>query len=97
MIVGAAPVIDLPCLKAVAALGRGAKGAVFLVEAEAWEERLALKAISRKLVERKSKDNGKDSGGGDDDRESGYRRICFELPVGRHEGVGIPPDLSQKM
>ena len=78
MIVGAAPVIDLPCLKAVAALGRGAKGAVFLVEAEAWEERLALKAISRKLVERKSKDNGKDSGGGDDDRESGYRRICFE-------------------
>lgn len=74
--VAVAPILDLPCLKALAALGRGAKGAVFLVEAEAWKEPLALKAISRKLVESKTKDNGDNSS--DDGKESGYRRICFE-------------------
>ncbi|KAL6340078.1 hypothetical protein AAG906_038913 [Vitis piasezkii] len=73
---GDVPMLDLPCLKALAALGRGAKGAVFLVEAEAGEERLALKAVSRKLVESKSKDN--DKNGSNNDKESDYRRICFE-------------------
>lgn len=75
---GDVPMLDLPRLKALAALGRGAKGAVFLVEAEAeaGEERLALKAVSRKLVESKSKDN--DKNGSNNDKESDYRRICFE-------------------
>ncbi|CAN4098391.1 unnamed protein product [Withania somnifera] len=58
--------IELQSLKVISALGRGAKGVVFLVQTEDGEL-LALKAISKASIE-KSKD-------------SEYRRICLERDV----------------
>ncbi|CAH9052426.1 unnamed protein product [Cuscuta epithymum] len=65
------PPLHLKDLKAISALGRGAKGFVFLVQAEEDGELLALKAISRASVKRnKARTDGSD-----------YRRIWFERDV----------------
>ncbi|KAK1294862.1 Serine/threonine-protein kinase OXI1 [Acorus calamus] len=64
--------LDLNRLRVVASLGRGAKGAVFLVDTGA--ETLALKAISRSSIEKKSRISNGSS-------ESAYRRIWFEHNV----------------
>nr|GMC66746.1 serine/threonine-protein kinase OXI1-like [Ipomoea batatas]GMD23780.1 serine/threonine-protein kinase OXI1-like [Ipomoea batatas] len=61
--------LNLQELKITAALGRGAKGVVFLVQTQDGEL-LALKAISRASVEKKKLGNG-----------SEYRRIWFERQV----------------
>ncbi|KAK1314377.1 Serine/threonine-protein kinase OXI1 [Acorus calamus] len=66
------PSLDLRRLRVVASLGRGAKGIVFLVDTGA--ETLALKAISRSSIEKKSILS---SGSCD----AGYRRIWFERDV----------------
>lgn len=62
--------LDLRSLHAVSVLGRGAKGVVFLVRFH--DRFLALKAISRSLLERKN------AAGNDNDA---YRRIWFERDV----------------
>ncbi|XP_051113556.1 serine/threonine-protein kinase OXI1 [Andrographis paniculata] len=65
--------LDLNRLKVISALGRGAKGVVFLVQT-ASGELLALKAISRSSIEKKKKlANGSN---GDE-----YRRVLFERDV----------------
>ncbi|XP_016433698.1 serine/threonine-protein kinase OXI1 [Nicotiana tabacum] len=66
------PSIELRSLKVISALGRGAKGVVFLVQTEDGEL-LALKSILRASIEKK-----KASGNSDD---SEYRRICLERDV----------------
>lgn len=66
------PSLDLRQLKVITALGRGAKGVVFLVQTESSNgELLALKTISKASIEnrRKSSDG------------SHYRRISFEQEV----------------
>ncbi|XP_038987023.1 serine/threonine-protein kinase OXI1-like [Phoenix dactylifera] len=63
-----APPLDLGDLKAVAVLGRGAKGVVFLVRSPTYPEALALKAISRSSIENKN-------------TADAYRRIWFERDV----------------
>ncbi|XP_008804196.2 serine/threonine-protein kinase OXI1-like [Phoenix dactylifera] len=65
--------LDLGDLRAVAVLGRGAKGVVFLVRAPTSPEALALKAISRSSIEHK---NNTDSASDD-----AYRRVWFERDV----------------
>lgn len=57
----------------ISALGRGAKGVVFLVKDEKRDETVALKVISKALIEKKGK--AVDSQGNE------YRRICFEQRV----------------
>ncbi|CAK9188574.1 unnamed protein product [Ilex paraguariensis] len=66
------PSLQLQKLKVVSALGRGAKGVVFLVQTESGEL-LALKAILRHSI-----DKNKGNGNSDD---SEYRRVCFEQEV----------------
>ncbi|GER53091.1 kinase family protein [Striga asiatica] len=65
------PYLDLKSLKVISALGRGAKGVVFLVRTDGGEL-LALKAILRSSIEKKKRIA---SDGGE------YRRICFEREV----------------
>ncbi|XP_038896530.1 serine/threonine-protein kinase OXI1-like [Benincasa hispida] len=63
-------------LEVVTALGRGAKGVVFLARNAAEDgdaEWLALKVISRELIERKAKIVNSDG--------AEYRRVCFEREV----------------
>lgn len=70
--------LDLKSLKVISALGRGAKGVVFLVRS-ANGESLALKAISRASIEKNHKADASTT-----DRRLGreeYRRICFERDV----------------
>lgn len=67
------PDLSFERLKVVSALGRGAKGVVFLVDHES--ELLALKVVSKDLIEKKKK---KIAGDGDGDE---YRRVCFEQRV----------------
>ncbi|XP_019188271.1 PREDICTED: serine/threonine-protein kinase OXI1-like [Ipomoea nil] len=67
--------LNLQDLKITAALGRGAKGVVFLVQTQDGEL-LALKAISRASVEKKKLASGGGGGNG-----SEYRRIWFERQV----------------
>lgn len=74
------PHLDLGDLKALSVLGRGAKGVVFLVRlAGGGEEEplLALKAMSRASLERRSLsgDGGGGGGGG------AYRRVRVERDV----------------
>ncbi|KAK3004669.1 hypothetical protein RJ639_018286 [Escallonia herrerae] len=67
--------LDLRQLKVISALGRGAKGVVFLVQTESsGDSLLALKAILKARIE-KSKASDHSSDG------SEYRRICFEQEV----------------
>ncbi|GFP89478.1 serine/threonine-protein kinase oxi1 [Phtheirospermum japonicum] len=68
------PTLDLKSLKVISALGRGAKGVVFLVRTENGEL-LALKAILRSSIEKKKHSTAGDGDGGV------YRRICFEREV----------------
>ncbi|OAY69835.1 Serine/threonine-protein kinase OXI1 [Ananas comosus] len=71
------PLLDLGDLKALSVLGRGAKGVVFLVRlAGGGEEEplLALKAMSRAALERRSLSG--DGGGG-----GAYRRVRVERDV----------------
>lgn len=70
------PALDFQNLQVIAALGRGAKGVVFLAKDEKFEELLALKVISRALIEKKGKAANNDG--------NEYRRICFEQQVLRH-------------
>ncbi|KAG1331320.1 serine/threonine-protein kinase OXI1 [Cocos nucifera] len=65
----AAAPLDLGDLRAVAVLGRGAKGVVFLVRSPSSPEALALKAISRSSIEHKNT------------AADAYRRIWFERDV----------------
>lgn len=67
----AVPLLDLEKLKVICALGRGAKGVVFLVQSEDGEL-FALKAISRASIENNKKK-------ADDFTE--YKRIRFERDV----------------
>lgn len=71
------PDLNFEKLEVVTALGRGAKGVVFLARnaEENDGEWLALKVISRALIERKAKIVNSDDG---DDQ---YRRVCFEREV----------------
>ncbi|KAL2239246.1 serine/threonine-protein kinase OXI1 [Sesamum indicum] len=64
--------LDLKKLKVISALGRGAKGVVFLVRTENGEL-LALKAILRSSIEKKKLASSSDG--------NEYRRICFERQV----------------
>ncbi|KAL8057951.1 hypothetical protein ABFX02_04G217300 [Erythranthe guttata] len=73
---GEALSLDLKNLKVLSALGRGAKGVVFLVRTETGEL-LALKAILRSSIE-KAKKKKVTSGNSHGDE---YRRICFEREV----------------
>lgn len=69
------PELDFEKLEVVTALGRGAKGVVFLARnaTENDGEWLALKVISRALIERKATVVSADG--------SEYRRVCFEREV----------------
>lgn len=64
------PTLDFQSLKVIAALGRGAKGVVFLINDEERNENLALKVISKALIEKKSMAEGNE-----------YKRVCFEQRV----------------
>ncbi|MCD7459545.1 serine threonine-protein kinase [Datura stramonium] len=64
--------IELRSLKVISALGRGAKGVVFLVQTKGGEL-LALKAISRALIEKNKPGRNSDC--------CEYRRICLERDV----------------
>ncbi|XP_044492398.1 serine/threonine-protein kinase OXI1-like [Mangifera indica] len=70
------PTLDFRRLKVVSALGRGAKGVVFLVNDQELSEFLALKVIQRDLIEKKSKDSNNTNDGEDD-----YKRFTFEQQV----------------
>lgn len=63
--------LNFQSLKVISALGRGAKGVVFLIKDEERNENLALKVISKALIEKKSKAN----------EGSEYKRVCFEQRV----------------
>ncbi|KAG6593020.1 Serine/threonine-protein kinase OXI1, partial [Cucurbita argyrosperma subsp. sororia] len=71
------PDLDFQKLEVVTALGRGAKGVVFLArnanDDDGDGEWLALKVISRDLIERKAKIVNSDA--------DEYRRVCFERDV----------------
>ncbi|GMP90256.1 hypothetical protein CsSME_00041468 [Camellia sinensis var. sinensis] len=70
------PSLELSRLKAISALGRGAKGVVFLVQTQSSSknEFIALKAISKASIDKKNRINHDSDG-------SEYRRICFEREV----------------
>ncbi|XAR60911.1 Non-specific serine/threonine protein kinase [Bertholletia excelsa] len=74
---GGAPSLELTSLKVISALGRGAKGVVFLVQTESSDDEfnhfIALKVISRASIEKDKRNNNNDG--------SEYRRICFEQEV----------------
>ncbi|XAR58770.1 Non-specific serine/threonine protein kinase [Bertholletia excelsa] len=76
------PSLELSRLKAVSALGRGAKGIVFLVQTDNSSELLAFKAISRRMIESRGDGDGSD-----------YRRICFEQEVLKHFDHPLLPRL----
>ncbi|KAA8543558.1 hypothetical protein F0562_021696 [Nyssa sinensis] len=68
------PSLDIGRLKVISALGRGAKGVVFLIKTESSNaEFLALKAISKASIEKNEINDISDG--------SEYRRICFEQEV----------------
>lgn len=72
------PAVSLEGLKVVSALGRGAKGVVFLVWDEALDQTWALKVILRDNIEKK---NDKEAAKADADGGDEYRRISFEQEV----------------
>ncbi|CAN6545036.1 unnamed protein product [Malus baccata var. baccata] len=83
----AVPSLDFRRLSVISALGRGAKGVVFLVKGEetAAEGLMALKVISKDLIERRSKDAKSDG--------SEYRRVSFEQQVIRRFEHPLLPKL----
>ncbi|XP_022758765.1 serine/threonine-protein kinase OXI1-like [Durio zibethinus] len=84
------PTLALDRLEAVTALGRGAKGVVFLARDEVKDEILALKVISRDSIEKKSSKTVK-SGNGNEGNE--YRRVTFEQEVLRNFNHPLFPRL----
>ncbi|XP_030547818.1 serine/threonine-protein kinase OXI1-like [Rhodamnia argentea] len=74
------PAVSLEGLKVVSALGRGAKGVVFLVWDEALDQTWALKVILRDNIQKKNDKEAEkaNADGGDGDE---YRRIAFEQEV----------------
>ncbi|PIA30844.1 hypothetical protein AQUCO_05400146v1 [Aquilegia coerulea] len=70
------PLLDLETLKAVSVLGRGAKGIAFLVRNE--EETLALKVISKALIEKKKNKKSDDE---KEEKFDHYKRIWIERDV----------------
>lgn len=69
------PSLDLRQLKVISALGRGAKGVVFLVKNEFLNgELIALKSVLKASIEKNNKATDKSDG-------SEYRRIVFEQEV----------------
>ncbi|KAE8701379.1 Serine/threonine-protein kinase OXI1 [Hibiscus syriacus] len=66
---------DLDSLEIVTALGRGAKGVVFLARDNVKDEILALKVISRDSIEKK---NGKAVKNSNGNVGNEYRRVSFE-------------------
>lgn len=74
------PSLELSSLKIISALGRGAKGVVFLAQINddqsSDNEFFALKAVSRASVEKTKNEVGSDSDGINE-----YKRICFEQEV----------------
>ncbi|KAB2602209.1 serine/threonine-protein kinase OXI1-like [Pyrus ussuriensis x Pyrus communis] len=80
------PSLDFQRLRVISVLGRGAKGVVFLVKGEEpAEELMALKVISKDLIERRSKDTNSDG--------SEYRRVSFEQQVLRRFDHPLLPKL----
>ncbi|KAK8517920.1 hypothetical protein V6N13_128080 [Hibiscus sabdariffa] len=69
------PTFDLDRLEIVTALGRGAKGVVFLATDKLKNEVLALKVISRDSIEKKNAKAVKNCDGNE------YRRVSFEQEV----------------
>ncbi|GMI98626.1 hypothetical protein like AT4G13000 [Hibiscus trionum] len=69
------PTFDLDRLEIVAALGRGAKGVVFLTRDNVKDEIIALKLISRDSIEKKNAKAVNNSDGNE------YRRVFFEQEV----------------
>ncbi|KAL6271112.1 hypothetical protein ACE6H2_028023 [Prunus campanulata] len=80
-----APSLDFQRLRVISALGRGAKGVVFLVEDEEAAKFMALKVISKDLIERRSKEPKSDG--------CEYRRVCFEQQVLRRFDHPLLPKL----
>ncbi|XP_073146469.1 serine/threonine-protein kinase OXI1 [Henckelia pumila] len=76
---GTAFSLNLNDLNIISALGRGAKGVVFLVKKQGDGKLLALKAISRSSIEKKK--HGKTTGVSIGGRGDEYRRIWFERDV----------------
>ncbi|XVE72687.1 hypothetical protein DITRI_Ditri11bG0058900 [Diplodiscus trichospermus] len=84
------PALDLDRLEIVTALGRGAKGVVFLARDEVTDETLALKVISRDSIEKKS---NKALRGGNENEGNEYRRVTFEQEVLRNFNHPLLPRL----
>ncbi|XVE78158.1 hypothetical protein DITRI_Ditri13aG0121500 [Diplodiscus trichospermus] len=84
------PALDLDRLEVVSALGRGAKGVVFLARDQVKDETLALKVISRDSIEKKSNKAAK-NGHGNEGNE--YRRVAFEQEVLRNFNHPLLPRL----
>ncbi|KAK4795203.1 hypothetical protein SAY86_013197 [Trapa natans] len=78
--------LSLQQMKALSAVGRGAKGVVFLVENEDAKELWALKVILRGNIEKKHKDSAAKDG-------SEYRRVSFEQQVLRQFDHRLLPKL----
>lgn len=80
------PAVSLEGLEVVSALGRGAKGVVFLVRDEDLDQAWALKVILRDNLDKKSdkaaaKAGGGRGGSGGSEGGDEYRRIAFEQEV----------------
>ncbi|KAL1340881.1 hypothetical protein HN51_027384 [Arachis hypogaea] len=80
---GILPSLDFENLKVISAVGRGAKGVVFLARAgdRSCSECLALKAISKALIQKKEEAYGE------------YKRVSFELEVLRRFDHPLLPRL----
>lgn len=70
------PSFELHSLKVLSALGRGAKGIVFLVHVPSSNQTFALKVISKAAIEKNKSSNGDSKHDG-----SEYRRVCLEQEV----------------
>lgn len=83
------PILDFENLKVISAVGRGAKGVVFLAKTgdrSSSKECLALKVISKALIEEKAK-NENNEGYGE------YKRVSFEQQVLRRFDHPLLPRL----
>ncbi|XP_065873297.1 serine/threonine-protein kinase OXI1-like [Euphorbia lathyris] len=69
------PILNLDDLKIISALGRGAKGLVFLVKEKQHGEMWGLKVILRDLIEKRNKDVS------DHVHANEYKRVSFEQKV----------------
>ncbi|XVF32093.1 hypothetical protein REPUB_Repub17cG0052400 [Reevesia pubescens] len=85
------PDLDLDRLEVVTALGRGAKGVVFLARDEVKDEILALKVIYQDSIEKKSSKAVKISSNGNEGND--YRRVSFEQEVLRNLNHPLLPRL----